>query len=107
MVAPPRTNAKGGGELAPLQISDHGRDRVFLDATRRQSTKESHLTANSRSLSGMIGGLRWSAKRDARSQDAWHSGCHRRMINSSKGWGNQIPRSIKMARRATTRYPTH
>jgi hypothetical protein len=106
--APPRTNAKGG-ELAPLLlwIPDYGRDRVLLDATRRQSTKESHLTANSRRISGMIGGLGWSEKRDARSQDAWHSRRHRRMMNSSKGWGNQIPQKIKMARRATTRYPTH
>ncbi len=46
----------------PLRIPDYGRDRVLSDATRRQSTKESHLTqlvvhvvANSRSLSGMIG----------------------------------------------------
>jgi hypothetical protein len=45
------------GELAPLRIPDYGQDRVLSDATRRQSTKESHLTANSRSLSGMIGGL--------------------------------------------------
>ena len=43
MAAPPRTNPKGG-ELAPLRIPDYGQDRVLSDATRRQSTKESHLT---------------------------------------------------------------
>ncbi len=69
MAAPPRTNAKGG-ELAHLRIPDYGRDRVLPDTTRRQSTKESHLTDNSRSPSGMIEGLGWSEKRDARLQDA-------------------------------------
>jgi hypothetical protein len=49
--------------LAPLWIPDYGRDRVLSEATRRISTKESHLTDNSRSLSGMIGGLRWSKKK--------------------------------------------
>ncbi len=103
----PKNKHKGGGGLAPLRIPDYGRDRVLSDATRRQSTKESHLTANIRSLSGMIGGLGWSEKRDAWSRDAWHSGRHRRMMNNNKGWGTQIPRSIKRAHRATTRYPTH
>ena len=88
-------------------MPDHGRDRVLLDATRRQSTTESHLTANSWSLSGMIEGLGWSEKRDAKSRDAWHSGHHRGMMNSNRGRGNHIPRRTKMARRATTRYPTH
>jgi hypothetical protein len=106
MVAPPRTNAKGG-ELAPLRRPDHGRDRVLLDATRRQSTKELHLTANSWSLSGMIEGLGWSEKLDARSRDAWHSGHHCRMMNSNWGRGTQIPKSIILARRTMTRYPTH
>ncbi len=64
-------------------MPDHGRDRVLLDATRRQSTTESHLTANSWSLSGMIEGLGWSEKRDAWSRDAWHSGRHRRMMNNN------------------------
>ena len=57
--APPRTNAKWG-ELAHLQIPDSGRVRVLSDATKRESTKESHLTANGRSPFGMIKGLRWS-----------------------------------------------
>ena len=97
MAAPPRTNKKAG-ELAPLRIPDYGRDRVLLDAKRRQSTKESHLkqllahvVVNSRSLSGRIGRLEWSEKRDARLQDAWHSGCHRRTMNSIRGRGLQIP----------------
>ena len=90
MAAPPKTNAKGG-ELVPLRIPDYGWDRVLSDATRRQSTKESHLTANSRSSSGMIEGLGWSEKRDARSQDAWHSGQHRRMMNSNRGGGTKYP----------------
>jgi len=68
---------------------------------------ESYLTATSMSLSGMIEGLWWSEKCDARLQDEWHSGHHRGMMNSNRGRGNQIPRSIKMAHRATTRYPTH
>ena len=51
--APPRTNAKGG-ELAPLRIPDYGWDRVLSDATRRQSTNESHLMASSRSLFGKV-----------------------------------------------------
>ena len=53
MAARPRTNTKGG-ELAPLQISDYGWDRVLSDATRRQSTNESHLMASSRSLFGKV-----------------------------------------------------
>ena len=53
-------NKRKGRELAPLRIPDYGWDWVLSDATRRQSTKESHLTANSRSLYGMIGGLGWS-----------------------------------------------
>ena len=78
MTAPPRTNAKVG-ESVPLRIPDYGQDRVLLDAKRRQSTKESHLTqlvahvvvnSRSRSLSGRIGRLEWSEKRDARLQDA-------------------------------------
>ena len=76
MAAPPRTNAKAG-ELAPLRIADYGRDRVLLDAKRRQSTKELHLkqlvahvVVNSRSLSGRIGRHGWSEKRDAGLQDA-------------------------------------
>jgi len=92
--APPRINAKGG-ELAPLRIPDYGRDRVLSDAKWRQSTKESHPTANSWSLSGMIGGLGWSEKRDARSRDAWHSGRHRRMMNNNKGGGLKYPDQSK------------
>ena len=88
-------------------MPDHGRDRVLLDATRRQSTKESHLTAKSWSLSGMIEGLGWSEKRDAKSRDAWHSGHHRGMMNNNWGRGAQIPKSILLARRTMTRYPTH
>jgi hypothetical protein len=110
VTAPPRTNAKGG-ELAPLQIPDYGWDRVLSDAKRRQSTKDSYLTqlvvhvvANSRSLSGRIGRLGWSEKRNARLQDAWHSGHHCRTMNSNRGRGHQIPRSSTMARRATTRF---
>ena len=103
-MAPPRTNAKEG-ESAPLRILDYGRDRVLLDAKRRQSTKESHLkqllahvVVNSRSLSGRIGRLGWSEKRGARLQDAWHSGRHCRTMNSNKGRGQQIPLSGKRAR---------
>ena len=90
-------------------MPDHGRDRVLLDATRRQSTTESHLTANSWSLSGMIEGLGWSEKRDAKSRDAWHSGHHRGTMNSNWGRGaQQIPKSIIVARQKMTRYPaTH
>ena len=90
-------------------MPDHGRDRVLLDATRRQSTTESHLTAKSWSLSGMIEGLGWSEKRDAKSRDAWHSGHHRGMMNNNWGRGAQrIPKSIILARQKMTRYPaTH
>jgi hypothetical protein len=94
--------------LAPLRMPDHGRDRVLLDATRRQSTTKSHLTAKSWSLSGMIEGLGWSEKRDAKSRDAWHSGHHRGMMNNNWGRGAQIPKSIILARQKMTRYPaTH
>jgi hypothetical protein len=107
-------NKRKGGESAPLRIPDYGWDRVLLDAKRRQSTKELHLNqvlahvvVNSRSLSGRIGRLGWLEKRGATLQDAWHSGRHRRTMNSNRGRGQQIPQSGKQACRAMTKYPTH